>query len=362
MKILVIPDRLEIRGGLETHVATLAKEWAKKGKSNEVLIYSNAISSEFKKELGGTCSLISGWSNDKTNYVVKEFKPDVIMAHPFSGIQVGINICSKLEGCKLYVTMHGDYTTGLTKEYISKIEKVVCVSNTAYEAVKCIVPEDKLRIIYNGIDSKDFFSTKPSPIVRNKLGLINKNKTIVAITRLSDGKELPIKQLLKIIPDLANKVLGLNLVIVGGGVCLDEIKSEVEKIRKSPNLRIAVTGEVSNVRSYMNLADVVLGCDRVAIEALMCNKKVFYMGLPMWKGLVKNDNFKELIFSKKGFNNYSDDELTLHLLWMLKHEKEIEEHVDKLQYEIKNLCELKNVSEAYLKMFHNLDSKKKELN
>jgi glycosyltransferase involved in cell wall biosynthesis len=362
MRILIIPDRLEVRGGLETHVVTLAKEWAKKTDGNEVMIYANAISREYQNKLS-SCSLVSGWNNDKENYILKNFKPDIIIAHPFSGIEIGYNMVSKLEGCKLFVTMHGNYVTGLQKEYLDKITKVICVSETAYNAVKTIVPIEKLEVIYNGINTKDFFPTKPSNALMSKMGILKKYKTISIITRLDDGKQQPVKQLLEIIPDLANRVRGLNCVIVGGGTYLDEIKDTCSKFRKSPNLKLKVVGEVDVIRSYINIADIVLGCDRVALEAILCKKNVFYMGQFKWKGLVKTENYKELLFSNEGYVSYTNEELLNHMVWMLERKKEIEPYTDDLFANINDLCSLTNIANRYIDIFNNnKHSKKKELN
>lgn len=358
MKILVIPDRLEVRGGLETHVVSLAKEWNKKSKNNELMIYSNAINREFQNELKG-CNLISGWSKEHDNYIIKRFKPDIIVAHPFSGIDVGYRIIKKLKNSKLFVTMHGNYKAGLKVEYLDKITKVICVSNTAYDAVKEIVPKNKLEIIYNGINTKDFYPTQASQILLKKLKHNKRYKTLVAITRLDDGKEIPVKQLLEILPALANKINGLNCVIVGGGNHLEEIKKISNRFKNEHDLILNVVGEVNNIRTYINLADLVLGCDRVALESLLCKKNVFYMGLPKWKGLIKNDNFKELIFTTNGYFDCTNIELINHLNWMLSYKEEINIHTDKLFDEINRLCSLNNVSNRYLELF--ID-KKKELN
>jgi glycosyltransferase involved in cell wall biosynthesis len=351
LNILIVPDRLDTRGGLETHVTSLAKEWCIKSMKNNVLIYANAISTKFKKELLG-CSLISGWSDKSTNYVINEFKPDIIIAHPFSGLDLGFKISEKVDGSKLFSVMHGDYSTGLTEKIINKSEKVICVSKTAYNAVKNIVPLDKLSIIYNGINTKQFYPTQPSKLIIKKLNLKQNRKTIVIVSRLQDAKEIPIKQLLQISPDLAKKVKGLNIIIIGGGTALDEIKSIAKEKNDYLNLEVKVLGEQSNIRSYLNLADVVLGCDRVALEAILCKKNVFYMGLPKWKGLIKFHNFKELLFSKEGFVDYTDGELTSHMLWMLLHQEDIKPFTEGLYENIKELCDIKKVAKSYLNLFN----------
>ena len=348
MKILIVCDRLEIRGGLETHVATLAKAWAKK---DDVLVYANAISKKYQLDLA-SCSLLNGYSDKHDDYIIDNYKPDIIIGHPFSGIDLATKLLAKLDNAKMYSVMHGDYTTGLSKEAISNTKKVICVSHTAYIANRKIVPEDKLKIIYNGVNIKDFYPTKKHMVLNKNLGFNNRFKTIVAITRLQDGKEIPVKQLLQILTPLANRLAGLNVAIVGGGSQLDLIKELAEQVPKSPNLNLQITGEKNNVRSYMNLADIVLGCDRVAIESILCNKNVFYMGLGQWKGLIKNDNYNDLIFTKNGFEDYTNDELVRHLTWMLMHKKEIDKYTNKLMEIITNICDNKIVAQKYIDTFN----------
>lgn len=357
MNILIVPDRMEIRGGLETHVISLAQEWSKKNKGHKVLVYSNAISPEIRKELAG-CSLYSGWNDKSTKYMINEFKPDIIVAHPFSGIDLGYKIYKQVKDSKLFPVMHGDYSTGLTNEIVEAATEVICVSKTAFQAVKYKCPIEKISLIYNGINTKDFYPTKPSKIIAKKVGISQEYMTIVAVSRLDDGKEKAVYQLLNVAKELSKRIGGLNIVIVGGGSHYEAIKKKADELDGQEWLNVKAIGEQQAVRSYINLADIVLGCDRVALEAILCKKNVFYMGLSSWKGLIKNDNFNDLIFSKTGFVEYTNEQLILHLTWMLLQKPTINKETDKLFNKINHLCNLERVAQSYMDKFKGTDKKK----
>lgn len=345
MRILVIPDRLEICRGMEQSVSSLAKEWAK---NHEVLIYSNAIGTAYQKELKA-CSLISGWKEVNDEYVIEKFKPDVIVAHPFSGISLGYRLREKI-GCKLFVVMHNASSIGLCKEHIDKIEKVIAVSTIAKNAIRYIVPKEKLEVIFNGINTKQFYPTKKGTVLQRKLGIITDYHTIAAITRLSDGKEKPLEQLIRIAPNLAQKLNGINLLICGDGHFKNDLIKLSEKFTDN-KLNLIFTGEVKNIRSYMNLSDLVLASDRTALEAILCNKKVFYMGQYKWKSLIRNNNYIDLIFNTTGQQIYTNEELTEQLTWMLLKDEELESQLNGLFENVTDECEISNVAKKYLNIF-----------
>lgn len=344
MKILIVADRLEILGGLETHVTTIARQLAEY-KENKVTIYTNAISLRFR-ELLRNVEIIEGFNKKNTSSLATTYKPDIIHGHPFTGIGIAYEIATKCKA-RLFITMHGDYSTGLTKEYIEKAEKVIFVSNTAFEACKSLVPANKCEIIHNPIDT-DVFKKKGKS--RNLLKLINKEySTIVVSSRVDDGKEIPMMQLARILPELADKVTGLNIIFIGAGSKLDDLKAALDHIQS--NLNIFVLGEVSDVSSYLNIADLVLACDRCAIEALLCEKTVFYMGLGRWKSLITNDNYDQHLFSKENFADYTDGELIKHLTWMLVQKTTVGNATNKLSARMKELCGNDVVCEKYNNLY-----------
>lgn len=345
MKILIVADRLEILGGLETHVTTIARQLAEY-ENNKVTIYTNAISLRFR-ELLRNVEIIEGFNKKNTNSLATTYKPDIIHGHPFTGIGIAYEIATKCKA-KLFITMHGDYSTGLTKEYVSKAEKVIFVSTTAFEACKKLVPANKCEMIHNPIDT-DVFRKKAKS--KNILKMINKEQlTIVVSSRIDDGKEIPMMQLARILPVLADRVNGLNVIFIGSGSKIDDLKAATNHIQS--NLNIFILGEVSDVSGYLNIADLVLACDRCAIEALLCEKIVFYMGLGKWKSLITNDNYEQHLFSKDNFADYTDEELINHLAWMLIQKFTVKNNTNTLHEKMKELCGSDVVCEKHIDLYN----------
>jgi glycosyltransferase involved in cell wall biosynthesis len=344
MKILIVLDRLEILGGLELHITTLAKELYVKG--NEIILYTNAISEHFRKELKNINQIVG--FNDKNDKSIILYSPEIIHAHPFTAIEVGLKIADKCPKSRFFITMHGNYNTGLTKAAIDRAEDIVFVSETAYAASKSLLPSNKGQIIYNPIDTTKF---KKRIKHRNALNLLNKDyKTIVVVSRVADGKEIPIMQFAKIIPELANRISGLNVIFIGGGAKLSELQSYLDTLTFT-NVNIKTLGEVANVAMYLQVADLVLGCDRCAIEAILCEKIVFYMGLSKWKSLVEESNYFSHLFTTEGLTDYTDEQLTQHLTWMLTQEEIVRKSIGNLSEKIKDICSEYVIADKYTELY-----------
>jgi glycosyltransferase involved in cell wall biosynthesis len=189
--------------------------------------------------------------------------------------------------------------------------------------------------------------------VRKLVKLINPDyKTIVLISRIDDGKEIPMFQLMKILPDLVDRLKGLNILVVGSGKKLPELEKLSNSITPPlKNLNLNFVGEVTNVPDYLSLADLVLACDRAAIEGILCEKIVFYMGLGKWKSLISDDNFEELLFTPGGFAEYSDVELANHLTWMLTQQELVKEKTKMLSDKLREICAVEYITDQLLSVY-----------
>lgn len=345
MKILYTVDLLTTYGGVEMHVLNLANEMSKKHK---VTVYVNKITKYLKEMFNKDITIIVGFERENINKVCK-MKFDAVHANPFTAFGIGSEIAEKSKA-KLFLTIHGNYTVTIPPKTARNINKVICISESAMALNKANIPQNKGIVLYNPIDTNKF-KTK---IIKQKslLSLINPDyKTIVIPSRMSDAKEKPMFQLLRILPDLVNRLgIGLNVLFVGSGTYKNDLEKAADKLDES-KLNIRFIGEVADIYNYINLADLVLACDRAAIEALLCEKIVFYMGQNTFKALIENVNYKDLLFSQKGFKNYPDSELKLHLQWMLTQETLLKEKTNMLKEKLIKECGLSSVTKKLEELY-----------
>lgn len=295
MNVLITCDRLDCMGGLEEHVVGKVKFLLEKGV--RVHLDCNAINEHYFNKLIGfdNFSLSSPWIEPWTNVFsdIKGFKPDIIHAHPFSALQRGV-IVKNCFNCPIVFSVHGEYAWKPPENICNKLDKIIIVNNKikGYESYNSVVIE-------NGIDINRFKNTGRT---RDEY-----ERTIVLATRLQDDKEKPVFDFIDACCFLPQKTI---VYIVGGGKHLDSVKDHIRTKNYDPDkYEFNVMGEVINIEDYLNIADLVLACDRIALEALACDKNVFYMGQGHWKDYLTVHNYKEYLFTNEGKKDYDSIEL-----------------------------------------------------
>jgi glycosyltransferase involved in cell wall biosynthesis len=342
MNILYVVDMLKVLGGCELYTMTLATEMSR---TNKVYILTNHFNYDFGKLLPGIEVLI-GFKEE--NYKKLENKNiDAIHSSPFTAIQVGDEL-SKRYNAKHFITMRSNNTTGLTQEIVDGCSKIIFINEIAQKACSTLNINDKGIIIPNPIDINKF---KPKIIKLKKIkSLLNKDyKTIIVSSRMDNGKEIPMFQLMNILPKLVDKIGGLNVIFLGEGSKLFDLMNKVNL--NNLDLNIQFPGEVEDIYNYLNVADLVLACNRSAIEALLCEKIVFYMGKSYWKQLISNDNYYKLLFTDQGYEDYSDEDLIDHLTKILTQVDTLKESTNLLSDKMKELCDSKIIKEKIKELY-----------
>lgn len=337
MKLLIVVEKIEKSYSLTNNIASLIKIWSK---NNEILLYSNIIGKGLIRELKGI-NIISGFKETNNEYIIKSYKPDVIINYCENILYVEkiIDKCN----AKLYSVVHSSKFKRYTDFFADKNDNIIAIANN-------IKNNPTNKVIYPGINMKEFYPTKKSLVLKKKLNITNNYKTILVAKNL-DRQIDTLKQLIKIIPVLSEIVGGLNLIICGDGENLTELKNFTSKI-ESKKFNILITGFVKNMRSYINLSDLVLASDRTAIEAILCNKKVFYMGDTKWKCLIQDNNFKDVLFYNRLWTKYTNEELVQHLNWMLTQEETLKDHTKDLMERVTDECDSEIVANKYINLFN----------
>lgn len=345
MKVLFIIDKLLTYGDAEMNVVALASELAK---DNSVYLLTDYYDDDFNKYLGNVEVLV-GFEED--NYAkLDNLGIEVINSNLFMSIQVGRELSQRLKA-DFYITIHGMNIFGLTLEAVEECNGVIYTNEIAKEACRDYVPEDKGYIVYNPIDMSKI---NINPIKDDKDFLKEGYKTIVVATRMNEERENLLYQLLEISPNLATKDTGINILFIGGGNKLFQMVDVAKKVR-SEKVNIRFTGEIDDLYAYFHLADLVIASDRRAIEAMLCKKPVFYMGLSKWKDVVSSNNYIEILFTNELTANYTDETLTEKLLEIMDNPDTKE--LDNLYTSIEDLCSSVVSKEKILNLYQRKDRK-----
>ncbi len=172
---------------------------------------------------------------------VRRVPPDLIMTHGFNGHFIAM-ICRALSGQKLRLicSYHGEYyapmpgrklLAGLFNRFtIYFIQRqafsTVCVSDYSRNwLITKGVPDNKVIVVHNGIDSSLVSSDKKRERIRQEWGLDREELVLGIACRLDPIKGIPF--LLDAMVRLVNRNLRLKLVIVGDGLMEKELKVRV---------------------------------------------------------------------------------------------------------------------------------------
>jgi glycosyltransferase involved in cell wall biosynthesis len=319
VKIAMLADRL-VMGGLETHIVTIVNELLRR--DHRVLLNTAYTNPALLTALDPSPGLFQHrpWS-DNPPADLRGFHPDLIHSHPFTAIFRGYEVVKRLRK-PFFVTMHGLYDFGLDRSHLGNLvagtaKAIVAVDHRVAAVLQSsIAHPEKIRVIYNGIDLDRFRAGPANAADYRRFGLCGEWPTLGVISRLADGKERPVEQLLDCALDLAQSLQGVNLLIVGGGDCFSRLQAKVASGLTAPQLRIHLAGSCTEVEKMIRMADLVLACDRSALEAMACQKAVFAMNADGFATVIKRDNFRQILLNRSGYRPVGNDELVA-TLWQL---------------------------------------------
>jgi UDP-glucose:(heptosyl)LPS alpha-1,3-glucosyltransferase len=139
----------------------------------------------------------------------------------------------------------------IEKYNLKKAKKIIATSEGIKREVMEFfqIPEDKIRVIPNGVNPKEFsFSKKEKIKLRKKLGFSKEDKIILFVGRNLKRKGL--EYILKALPIMKEK--NAKLVVCGGD---DEYHRNIVK-KLNQDSRVIFAGNVKNVPEYCAVSDI----------------------------------------------------------------------------------------------------------
>ncbi|WP_066506480.1 glycosyltransferase [Abyssisolibacter fermentans] len=297
IRVLLLVDTLDI-GGTETHVLSLAKELNKRGIHVVVGTSGGPLRYMFDKYGIKVVNIPITHNNLNTkksygsigeiNKLICKENINIVHSHLFASMKIGAEIYKNYKIPHI-ITLHGLY-------YNDEIIWTTCIDATKIitvsKPVKNMVVgkfggniKNKLVIIPNGVDNDQF--TVINDRKRIELGISEDAIVAVYCSRLSKNKAIAAKVFLRSCYGIGKEYNNFKGIIIGDGHEKWTILNEANQ--KNCNLGrdlLSVIGFKLNVKDYYNIADIVVGTGRVAIEAMACSKPVIGLGDKGCSGLV----------------------------------------------------------------------------
>lgn len=213
------------------------------------------------------------------------------------------SMCAKKYNIRLIGVVHGNEAIEYfgvkrhRKKYVNALkhfDKIIAVSNDLKNKLvnEYHVEENKLSVIFNGVDLKKFPAIDQKN-ARDRLGINQDKKIAVCVARLSEEKNLDI--LIRAVSKLSNHEL--NVHIVGDGPLKRKLTTLIKGLKLSDSVKLVGPVPHNEIYWWLNAADFFClpsqreGCPVVIHEALACGLPVISTTVGAIPDLVKDDRF-----------------------------------------------------------------------
>ncbi len=294
MKILMVTMSMDI-GGAETHILELCRELASLGHSITLASFGGVYVEELEKYgVRHVCLPLNTKNLAKVGKAYRGLKRlileeefDLVHAHA----RIPAFICGllwdtvRLSGGRKFrfvTTSHLNFSVNPLWRRISRWgERVMAVSDDIVEYMisEYGYPRDRIHVTINGIDMEKFSAEIPYDGILAEHSLEKSRRRIVYMSRLDADRSDPAHRLIAIAPKLYEKYPDCDILIVGGGGELEEIRNKADAVNAGVGRKIiTVTGGVSNTNEYVAAATVFVGVSRSVLEAMSAAKPVIVAG------------------------------------------------------------------------------------
>ena len=160
----------------------------------------------------------------------------------------------------LILTEHAKYSISKSKRLrkacrntVKYLDNFVTVSKNLKEYfVKIGLPENAIRIIYNGVDTKRYRPINDVSSIREEVKVEDEDNIIVSVGRLTDAKDH--KNILKALQIIKTDDLNFKLIIIGDG----ELREKIEHLTLKLGLKeqVILLGNRTDIDRLLNLAKI----------------------------------------------------------------------------------------------------------
>ena len=284
-------------GGVDRYIRMLLK-YLDKEKFENILVCSQDFREEDYKNLVDFFEQVKMdraiGSNDlkaigEVRRLIKRYNPDIVYAHSSKAGAIARVADIGLKNHCLY-NPHGwafnmrcsakkkAMYTAIEKIAAPFCDKIICISDAEKQSAldKKICREDKLQVIFNGVDIEAYENGIHGTVKRKDLNIPEDAFVVGMVGRISPQKAPDI--FIKMAKHVKDKVSNAHFIIVGNG----DQETEIKKYAKDNDFldSLHITGWVDNPMSYVELFDVACllsrweGFGLVLPEYMMARKPI----------------------------------------------------------------------------------------
>ena len=260
-------------GGVDRYIRMLLK-YLDKEKFENILVCSRDFHEEDYRDLVDSFEQVEmtraiGSSDLKAikevRALIKKYNPDIVYAHSSKAGAITRVADIGLKNHCIY-NPHGwafnmrcsakkkAMYTAIEKIAAPFCDKIICISDAEKQSAldKKICKEDKLQVIFNGVDIEAYENEVHGAVKRKDLNIPEDAFVVGMVGRISPQKAPDV--FVKMAKHVKDEVPNAHFIIVGNGNQEDEIRKYAEDNDFSNSLHI--TGWVDNPMSYVELFDV----------------------------------------------------------------------------------------------------------
>ena len=284
-------------GGVDRYIRMLLK-YLDKEKFENILVCSQDFREEDYKNVVDFFEQVKMdraiGSNDlkaigEVRRLIKRYNPDIVYAHSSKAGAIARVADIGLKNHCLY-NPHGwafnmrcsakkkAMYTAIEKIAAPFCDKIICISDAEKQSAldKKICREDKLQVIFNGVDIEAYENGIHGTVKRKDLNIPEDAFVVGMVGRISPQKAPDI--FIKMAKHVKDKVSNAHFIIVGNG----DQEAEIKKYAKDNDFldSLHITGWVDNPMSYVELFDVACllsrweGFGLVLPEYMMARKPI----------------------------------------------------------------------------------------
>lgn len=211
--------------------------------------------------------------------IAREVHADVIHTHLSTASQWG-SVAGRLGGIPVVAHVHA-----MNSRYFFLLAHamVACSEGVRQHIIKQGVPGDRIRTIYNGIESKRLIITQDRAETRSSLGIAGNAPAIACIAHLADKKGQA--DLVRAVALLKDTWSDLVCFLVGTGENMDSLRRLAENLGVAQ--RAVLLGYRTDAVAIMNAMDIIIlpslgkeGLPLVLLEAALLGKPVICSNIP----------------------------------------------------------------------------------
>lgn len=299
LSVLMALDSMDA-GGTETHVLSLTKALIRSGQKVTLLSADGLLRPQFEE--AGCSVFLFDFQAARTaahtaqiaglQEIIRLQKVDCVHVHQTPSGLLTASAASQI-GIPVVFTAHGTYyPQSSIKTLMSLSKEVISVSVPVQKYTQQLgLPST---VVPNGIDLTEFYPSNGARL-RSELGLSENAVVLLYASRLAWGKATACDTLLRAMKDLRRYGWNrLELVVIGDGPKYEALKELSAFIQEESGQRfIHVLGKKARMNEYYNIADIVVGTGRVALEAMACGKPVLAVGNHGYFGWVEPSNYEQ---------------------------------------------------------------------